>query len=198
MSEAAAAAAAATPAAGAAASPQQQNAQREAQGGAAAAQEEKKNSSQMSVEEKEELSAPELQMELHRLDREKLVVSNKILELQQDLSEHRVVLEAFQNVEKTRSCFRLVGGVLVQRTVAEVQPVLETHKKKVETALQALERELEALTKRQTEYSRRYLQSTGQALQSARASGRCGGSNKDSGDEAEQHKRTAGGAGVLV
>jgi len=38
---------------------------------------------------------------------------------------HRLVLDAFKKVEPTRKCFRLIGGVLVERTVQEIQPSLE-------------------------------------------------------------------------
>ena len=37
----------------------------------------------------------------------------------------RLVLDAFKKVEPTRKCFRLIGGVLVERTVQEIKPSLE-------------------------------------------------------------------------
>ena len=39
-----------------------------------------------------------------------------------------LVLDALKNVEGSRKCFRLVGGVLVERTVDEVAPSLEKNK----------------------------------------------------------------------
>jgi prefoldin subunit 2 len=50
---------------------------------------------------------------------------NKITELQQEAKEHQLVLDAFQKVEAERRCFRLVGGVLVERTVKDIKPTLE-------------------------------------------------------------------------
>ena len=40
------------------------------------------------------------------------------------LQEHELVLKTLEPVEATRTCFRLIGGVLVERTVAEVRPAV--------------------------------------------------------------------------
>lgn len=37
----------------------------------------------------------------------------------------RLVIETLNEVEQGRKCFRMVGGVLVERTVAEVLPALQ-------------------------------------------------------------------------
>lgn len=39
-----------------------------------------------------------------------------------------LVLDALKNVEGDRKCFRLIGGVLVERTVKEVSPSLQKNK----------------------------------------------------------------------
>ena len=44
-------------------------------------------------------------------------------------SEHRLVIQTLQETAKTqpdRKCFRLIGGVLVEKTVKDVLPALET------------------------------------------------------------------------
>ena len=38
---------------------------------------------------------------------------------------YRLVIETLEEVEASRKCFRMVGGVLVERTVAEVLPALQ-------------------------------------------------------------------------
>lgn len=45
----------------------------------------------------------------------------------------RVVLESLGEVSDDRRCFRMVGGVLVERTVAEVVPALSNNRDKVGT-----------------------------------------------------------------
>ena len=37
----------------------------------------------------------------------------------------RLVLETLKGTEKERTCYRMIGGVLVQRTVGEILPTLE-------------------------------------------------------------------------
>ena len=41
------------------------------------------------------------------------------------------MIETLKEVEKDRKCFRMIGGVLVERTVAEVLPALEQNRDQV-------------------------------------------------------------------
>ncbi|OWR52142.1 Prefoldin subunit 2 [Danaus plexippus plexippus] len=59
-----------------------------------------------------------------------------------DLNEHKIVIETLKGVESGRKCFRMVGGVLVERTVADVLPELEGNKERLPAALQALHEQL--------------------------------------------------------
>ena len=61
------------------------------------------------------MSADQLENELIR----------KVAELQQEAKEHQLVLDAFKSVEPDRRCYRLIGGVLIEKTVKEVKPSLE-------------------------------------------------------------------------
>ena len=49
----------------------------------------------------------------------------KISELDGELTEHQLVTEAMKEMEASRRCFRMIGGVLVERTVGEVKPAVE-------------------------------------------------------------------------
>jgi prefoldin subunit 2 len=83
-------------------------------------------------------------------DRLESELISKITELQQEAKEHqyelhkncfpldRLVLDAFKKVEPTRKCFRLIGGVLVERTVQEIQPSLEENLANVRFCLHIL------------------------------------------------------------
>lgn len=42
-----------------------------------------------------------------------------------------LVIDTLKDVDPSRKCFRLVGGVLVERTVKEVLPALEANKEQV-------------------------------------------------------------------
>ena len=48
-----------------------------------------------------------------------------------NLIDFRLVIETLEGVEKDRKCFRMVGGVLVERKVGEVEPALVSNRDKV-------------------------------------------------------------------
>jgi prefoldin subunit 2 len=47
--------------------------------------------------------------------------------LKKTLSFFRLVIDSISPLEPERKCFRMVGGVLVERTIKEVLPALETN-----------------------------------------------------------------------
>lgn len=87
-------------------------------------------------------SSEEVFAGFQNLRAEQRQLANKISELEMDLNEHKIVIETLRGVDKNRKCFRLVGGVLVERTVAEVLPELENNCEQLPKALQALEDQL--------------------------------------------------------
>ena len=44
---------------------------------------------------------------------------------------HRLVIETLNDVDPDRKCFRMIGGVLVERTVKEVTPALSNNRDKM-------------------------------------------------------------------
>jgi prefoldin subunit 2 len=51
-------------------------------------------------------------------------IASKISELKNEKEEHRLVVESLSKLEDERKAFRLIGGVLVEKTVGEVLPVV--------------------------------------------------------------------------
>ena len=68
---------------------------------------------------------------LNVLRNEQRSLASKLAELQMDLNEHKLVIDTLVGVDPERRCFRLVGGVLVERKVGEVSPALQNNKDKV-------------------------------------------------------------------
>ena len=54
---------------------------------------------------------------LNVLRNEPRSLASKLEELQMDLNEHKLVIDTLVGVDPERRCFRLVGGVLVERKV---------------------------------------------------------------------------------
>lgn len=54
----------------------------------------------------------------------------------------RIVIETLRGVEASRKCFRMVGGVLCERTVGEVLPELQNNCEQLPLAVRALEEQL--------------------------------------------------------
>lgn len=55
----------------------------------------------------------------------------------------RIVSETLAGVEGTRRCFRMVGGILVESTVADVLPELEGTRQRLPDAITALTAQLQ-------------------------------------------------------
>ncbi|KAK9480716.1 Prefoldin subunit-domain-containing protein, partial [Lipomyces japonicus] len=68
-------------------------------------------------------------------------LAQKIGELESETDEHKLVLESLRPLPEDRKCFRMIGGVLVERTVKEVIPALETNAKGVEQVMDQLVKE---------------------------------------------------------
>ena len=66
----------------------------------------------------------------------------KLVQLKNEAAEHGRVLATLNGVEESRKAFRLIGGVLVERTVGEVKPAVEANKEKIEEVVATLEADL--------------------------------------------------------
>ena len=53
--------------------------------------------------------------------------NNKLVELEAERRDHELVISTIEPLEAKRKCYRLVGGVLVERTVGEVLPALKSN-----------------------------------------------------------------------
>lgn len=104
---------------------------------------------------------------------------SKITELDLERQEHTLVLATLEPMEPGRRCFRLVGGVLVERTVGEVAPAVTRHQEALEELIGKLGAQLEekkaALAAFQEKFQIRV-----------------------KGEAAQEGKEGGGGAGVLV
>ncbi|KAM9406452.1 prefoldin subunit 2-like [Salvelinus alpinus] len=136
-------------------------------------------------------SAEQVVAAFQRMRSEQRSMASKAAELEMEINEHSLVLETLKDVDPTRKCFRLVGGVLVERTVKEVLPALESNKEQISKIVESLNTQMQTKGRELTEYREKYnirLVGEGEEGQGKSAASSNGGEGSAS----------KGGAGVLV
>ncbi|KAG7161555.1 prefoldin subunit 2-like [Homarus americanus] len=94
----------------------------------------------------------EIVQKFQQMRNEQRSLMAKITELEQDLNEHKIVIETLQDVSPDRKCFRMVGGVLVERTVMEVLPALQNNKEQLTKVIDSLNSKLVSKGKEVNEF----------------------------------------------
>mmetsp|Transcript_35910 Transcript_35910/g.49838 ORF Transcript_35910/g.49838 Transcript_35910/m.49838 type:complete len:138 (+) Transcript_35910:88-501(+) len=80
----------------------------------------------------------------------------KIGELDMERGEHTLVVSAIEPLDAGRKCFRLIGGVLVERTVGEVLPAVKRNRDGLEQVIAKLTEQLEGKKKELAEFQAKY------------------------------------------
>ncbi|XP_060922042.1 prefoldin subunit 2 [Limanda limanda] len=133
-------------------------------------------------------SAEQVVSTFQRMRQEQRGMASKAAELEMDINEHSLVIDTLREVDASRKCFRLVGGVLVERTVKEVLPALENNKEQISKIIESINTKMQSKGRELTEYRERYnirLVGEGEGETGASAGDSEGGGSKS-------------GAGVLV
>ncbi|XP_077598238.1 prefoldin subunit 2 [Stigmatopora nigra] len=139
-------------------------------------------------------SAEQVVATFQRMRQEQRSMSSKAAELEMESNEHSLVIDTLKDVDPSRKCFRLVGGVLVERTVKEVLPALQTNKEQIAKIIESLNGKMQDKGRELTEYRERYnIRLVGEG--EGDAQGQPPTSSKDAGDAGGNHKSAAG---VLV
>ncbi|KIW38574.1 uncharacterized protein PV06_09530 [Exophiala oligosperma] len=66
------------------------------------------------------------------------ILAQKVGEIEQEIEEHKLVTDTLQPLPDDRKCFRLINGVLVERTVKDVLPALKTNSDGLKQVLEEL------------------------------------------------------------
>ncbi|EEC46998.1 predicted protein [Phaeodactylum tricornutum CCAP 1055/1] len=99
---------------------------------------------------------PQVVNQYNDLLRESQSLGNKISELEMDRNEHKLVEETLQPLEPDRRAYRLVGEVLVERTVKEVLPSVKTNRENLESTIATLKERLHDKQKEVAELKSKY------------------------------------------
>jgi len=87
---------------------------------------------------------------------EQQAIANKIAELEAEYNEHSLVVSAIDKLESTRRCYRLVGGVLVERTVGEVLPAVTKNRDGLLDITKQLREQLQKKSTELNEFATKY------------------------------------------
>ncbi|CAI0559501.1 unnamed protein product [Linum tenue] len=83
-------------------------------------------------------------------------IYSKITELEMEVSEHSLVINAIQPLDPTRRCYRMIGGVLVERNIKEVLPAVQRNKEGIEEVVARLNEALEKKKKEIADFEAKY------------------------------------------
>ncbi|XP_020967688.1 probable prefoldin subunit 2, partial [Arachis ipaensis] len=67
-------------------------------------------------------------------------IHSKITELRMEVSEHSWVVNAIQSLDPSRRCYRMIEGVLLEKTVKEVLPAVLRNKEGLEEVISRLKK----------------------------------------------------------
>ncbi|KAL7753536.1 Cochaperone prefoldin complex subunit [Sorochytrium milnesiophthora] len=83
-------------------------------------------------------------------------IASKIGELEMDREEHTLVIDTIKPLPGERKCFRLVGGILMERTVKEVLPALETNQDGIKQVIMQLANQYKKKEDEMQAFQRKY------------------------------------------
>ncbi|KAH6791589.1 prefoldin 2 [Perilla frutescens var. hirtella] len=83
-------------------------------------------------------------------------IYSKITELEMEVSEHSLVINAIKPLDPSRRCYRMVGGALIERTISEVLPAVHGNKEGLEEVIARLTDASERKKKELAEFEAKY------------------------------------------
>ena len=81
----------------------------------------------------------------------------KTQDLEMDLKEHDLVLSTLSTItDKSRRCYRMIGGVLIEHTVGEVVPALQSNREQINNVIESFKQKTEEKAKELTTYKQKH------------------------------------------
>merc|ERR1712070_326519 len=78
--------------------------------------------------------------QFQKLKEDKNGISTKMAEIKMDKNEHEMCVKTMSKFDSSRKCWRLVGGVLVERSVGEVLPAVQENVANINELLEKLDK----------------------------------------------------------
>ncbi|KAI8924428.1 Prefoldin [Entophlyctis helioformis] len=101
-------------------------------------------------------SDQEIIAQFNSMKQELKAIAQKIGELELERDEHQLVVDTMSPLDGSRKCFRLVGGVLVERTVKDVLPAVQQNQENITTLIKQLSLSYKKKEDDATEFQKKY------------------------------------------
>ncbi|KAI9500313.1 Cochaperone prefoldin complex subunit [Coemansia spiralis] len=98
----------------------------------------------------------ELRVLANQFSGELKAIASKIGELELQLDEHNLVIKTMTPMPEERKCFRLINGVLVERTVKEVLPALKTNRDGISSTITQLTNQYKSKDKEFSDFQKQH------------------------------------------
>lgn len=141
-------------------------------------------------------SEQEVLARFHELRQNVSTLFAKLNDMENEAAEHDLVIKQLEPMDKGRRCYRMIGDVLVERTVAETLPAVQRNRENLGNVMKQLQAQLEAQQKALTAFQQQYKIRVGQP---GEAGGEAGGSGSKQagGKPSSSSSSSKGAAGVL-
>ncbi|KAG2382928.1 hypothetical protein C9374_004895 [Naegleria lovaniensis] len=95
------------------------------------------------MSEQEFASESQIVEHFSKLQQEYNNIAGTVAKLELEIRDHSSVLTALRELDGDRKCYRLIGGVLAERTVKEVVPAVESNMENLENTVKKLHQDLD-------------------------------------------------------
>ena len=108
------------------------------------------------IKETETLSEQEVINTYQMLRQEVSQLFTKLNDLENQKAEHKLVIDAIKDLDPKRKCFRLIGGVLVERTGQDTLPAVTEHMEKLANVMEKLTEQRDTKIEKVEELQKKY------------------------------------------
>ncbi|KAL7712461.1 Prefoldin subunit 2 [Entamoeba marina] len=94
--------------------------------------------------------------QFQQMKQDQNVLARQLADMDATLKEHNLVKEVLSKVEPSRKCFRLVNGVMVERTASEVIPAIDKSIEQINQIMKEVNDDIAAKTKDINQFMEKY------------------------------------------
>ncbi|BFU25116.1 prefoldin subunit 2, putative [Entamoeba histolytica HM-1:IMSS-B] len=94
--------------------------------------------------------------QFQQLKQDQNVLARQLADMDSTLKEHKLVLDTLSKVEPSRKCFRLINGVMVERTASEIIPAINKSIEQIQKLMKEVNDNIAAKTSEINKFMEHY------------------------------------------